>query len=408
MQFVEGAKKEKKLVFYTTMDLPQSIEVVRDFAQKYPFLDLELHPLEAETLVKRIQNEARDGVSTWDVLLGGGGLFQTLLEANLVVPYYSPQRRSHLDTQLVEGAKKEKKLVFYTTMDLPQTIEIVRDFAHKYPFLGLELHPLETETLVKRIQDEARSGMSTWDILLGGGGLFQPLLEANLIVSYPSPQREGVSDALNDSAGFWSGYYINPYVLGYNTTLVNEENIPRSYGDLLEPRWKGNRIAIDSTAHGLLRGLAAAWGEEKAVAYLKRLAEQQPVMARASIMAVDSLHTGNVAMVIARAPVIQGYKKKLQSPIDWVSLEPTVAQIDAVMLSAQSPHPNAARLFVDFVLSKEGQSALAGIQQIPVRRDMEPRSKPIWQGHKWFVERPDKHVNFRETVKLFREIFGLP
>ena len=316
--------------------------------------------------------------------------------------------RSDLDMELVEGAKKEKKLAFYTTMDLPQTIEIVRDFAQKYPFLDLELHPLEAETLVKRIQNEARSGMSTWDVLLGGGGLFQPLLEANLIVSYHSPQREAVSDALNDSEGYWSGYYINPYVLGYNTTSVKEDEIPKNYDELLEPRWKGNRIAIDSTAHGLLRGLAAAWGEDKAVAYLKRLAGQQPVMARASIMAVDSLHTGNVSMVIARAPVIHGYKKKLGSPIDWISLGPVVAQVDAVMLSAHSRSPNAARLFVDFVLSKEGQSILAGIQQIPVRRDMEPRSKPIWQGHKWFVERPDKHVNFRETVKLFREIFGLP
>jgi iron(III) transport system substrate-binding protein len=335
----------------------------------------------------------------------------TLLLALLTVAIFSQpafvRPRSDQDMQFVEGAKKEKKLVFYTTMDLPQSIEVVRDFAQKYPFLDLELHPLEAETLVKRIQNEARDGISTWDVLLGGGGLFQTLLEANLVVSYHSPQREAVSDALNDSAGFWSGYYLNPYVLGYSTTLVNEENIPRFYGDLLEPRWKGNRIAIDSTAHALLRGLAAAWGEQRAVAYLKRLAEQQPVMAPASIMAVDSLHTGNVAMVIARAPVIQGYKKKLQSPIDWVSLEPTVAQIDAVMLSAQSPHPNAARLFVDFVLSKEGQNALAGIQQIPVRRDMESRSKTILQGHKWFVERPDKHVNFRETVKLFREIFGL-
>ena len=79
-------------------------------------------------------------------------------------------------------------------------------------------------------------------------------------------------------------------------------------------------------------------------------------MARASITAVDSLHTGNVSMVIARAPVIQGYKKKLQSPIDWVSLGPTVAQIDAVMLSAHSPHPNAARLFADFVLSRRGRA----------------------------------------------------
>jgi len=315
--------------------------------------------------------------------------------------------RSVLDMELVEGAKKEQKLVLYITIDLPQTIQVVHHFVQKYSFLDLELHPLETETLVTRIQDEARSGMSTWDVVLGGGGLFQPLMEANLVASYHSPQREAVSEALNDSEGFWSGYYINPYVLSYSTTLVKEAEIPKSYDELLEPRWKGNRIAIDSTAHGLLRGLTLVWGEDKAVAYLKRLADQQPVMARASITAVDSMHTGNVAMVIARAPVIQGYKKKLQSPIDWVFLEPIVAQIDAVMLSSRSPHPNGARLFVDFVLSKEGQSALAGIQQIPVRRDMEPRLNPTLPGHKWFVERPDKHVNFQETVRLFREIFGI-
>jgi ABC-type Fe3+ transport system substrate-binding protein len=113
-------------------------------------------------------------------------------------------------------------------------------------------------------------------------------------------------------------------------------------------------------------------------------------------------------MVIARAPVIQGYKNQLQSPIDWVSLDPIAAQIDAVMLSAQSPHPNAARLFVDFALSREGQNALAGVQQIPIRTDMEAQAKPVLQGQKWFVERPDRHVNYQETVRLFREIFGIP
>ena len=315
--------------------------------------------------------------------------------------------RSVLDMELVEGAKKEQKLVLYITIDLPQTIQVVHHFVQKYSFLDLELHPLETETLVTRIQDEARSGMSTWDVVLGGGGLFQPLMEANLVASYHSPQREAISEALNDSEGYWSGYYINPYVLSYSTTLVKEAEIPKSYDELLEPRWKGNRIAIDSTAHGLLRGLTLVWGEDKAVAYLKRLADQQPVMARASITAVDSMHTGKVSMVIARAPVVQGYKRKLRSPIDWIFLEPIVAQIDAVMLSSRSPHPNGARLFVDFVLSKEGQSAFAGIQQIPVRRDMEPRLNPTLPDHKWFVERPDKHVNFQETVKLFREIFGI-
>jgi iron(III) transport system substrate-binding protein len=307
----------------------------------------------------------------------------------------------------LEEAKKEQKLVFYTTMDLPQNIKVINDFVQKYPFLNIELHPLATDMLVKRVQNEARNHMSMWDVLLGGGGMFKPLLEANLIASYHSPERQAVSDALTDSEGFWSAYYINPYALGYNTSSAKEHEIPNRYRALLDPRWKRNRIAIDSQAHGLLRVLAIAWGHDKAVAYLKRLADQEPVMAGASISAVDALHLGNVSIVIARAPVIDAYQKKIGSPIDWTFLEPVVAQIDAAMLSAQSRSPNAARLFVDFIQSKEGQSGLAGVQQIPVRRDMEAGSKVMSKGHYWFVERPDKHETFAETMKLFREIFGL-
>ena len=311
------------------------------------------------------------------------------------------------DIGLIEAAKKEQKLVFYTTMDLPQIIRVVHDFVQKYPFLGLEVHPLEAETLVERVRGEARMGVSGYDVLIGGGGIMKPLFEESLLASYRSPQREGVSEALLDSQGYWSGCYINPFVLGYNATLLKEEEIPKSYDELLEARWRGHRIAIDRTAHGLLRGLAPMWGEEKAVAYLKRLARQQPVMARASISAVKSMHAGDVSMVIARAPVIQGYKEKMSSPVDWVFLEPVIAHIDAVMLSAHSSHPNAARLFVDFALSRDGQNALGAVQQIPVRRSMDAPAKPARPGQKWFVERPDRHINYQETVRLFREIFGI-
>jgi iron(III) transport system substrate-binding protein len=334
-----------------------------------------------------------------------------LLAALVVVGFWRPvfaQPRPAPDLRLIEGAKKEQKLVFYTTMDLPQIIRVVHDFVQKYPFLGIEVHPLEAETLVERVRSEARMGASGYDVLIGGGGLMQPLFEENLFASYHSPQREGVSAALIDSEGYWSGCYINPFVLGYNTTLVKREKIPKSYDELLEPRWRTYRIAIDRTAHGLLRGLGPMWGEEKAVAYLKRLAGQQPFMARASISAVESIHAGEVSMVIARAPVLHGYKEKFGSPIDWLFLEPVIAQIDAVMLSAQSPHPNAARLFVDFAMSRDGQNALAGVQQIPVRRGIGPQAKPIPQGQNWFVERPDGHINYQETVRVFREIFGIP
>jgi iron(III) transport system substrate-binding protein len=290
---------------------------------------------------------------------------------------------------------------------LPQIIQVVHDFVEKYSFLALEIHPLEAETLVERVRAEARMGVSAHDVVIGGGGLFQPLLEENRLASYRSPERKGLSEAFADRLGYWSGYYINPFVLGYNTILVKHEEIPRSYEALLDLRWRGKRIAIDSAAHGLLRGLEPIWGKDKAVAYLRNLAAQQPVMARASISAVEAVHNGEVSMAIARAPVIQGYKEKMASPIDWRSLDPVVAQIDAVMVSAQSPHPHAARLFVDFALSVEGQNALAGVQQISVRRDIGAHAQGIAQGGKWFLERPDRHEDYQETVRSFRQIFGI-
>jgi iron(III) transport system substrate-binding protein len=304
-----------------------------------------------------------------------------------------------------EDAKKATKLVFYTTMEFPQNTELIRLFAEKYPFWNIEVHPLETETLVKRILDEARSRVFTWDVLLGGGGSLQHLLEANLLISFHSPERRALSEALRDSEGYWSGYAVSPYVLAYNTNLVKEKDVPISYEHLLQARWKGS-IAVDNTAYGLLRGLTATWGEDEAVAYLKQLSDQQPVMARGSITAVDFLHRGTVSLIIARAPVIQAYRDQHHSPIQWVSLDPVISQVEAVMLSARSPNPNAARLFVDFVLSTEGQTALAGVaQQVPLHRDRQSNPK---KALRWYLEHPDKNVNFQHTVRLFRKIFRIP
>jgi iron(III) transport system substrate-binding protein len=334
-------------------------------------------------------------------------LLLALLATALLWQTVLARDRSVLEAELMERAKTEEKLVFYGTIDLPQTIQVLHEFIQKYPFLDLEFHPMETEALVARVLNESRTGAPSCDVLLGGGDLFQPLFKENVLASYHSLERGALTEALIDTQGYWSGYYINSYVLGYNTTLVSEQDIPRSYSDLLDPRWKDNRIAIDSTAHPLLRGLLPMWGERKTLGYLRRLAAQHPVIARASISAVNAIHNGSVSLVIARAPLIQGYKDKKQSPIDWIALEPTIAQIDAVMLAAQSSRPNAARLFVNFALSREGQDALANVQQIPVRRDMEAHSTAAARGHMWFVERPDQHVNFQATARLFREIFGI-
>src|SRR5688572_26327314 len=124
---------------------------------------------------------------------------KTLLLALLgTVLFWQPvlaRPRLALEMQLLEGAMREHKLVLYTTTALPQSIQLVHDFVKKYPVLDLEVHPLETEALVARVQNESRTGARGCDVLVGGGGLLQPLFEQNLLASYQSLEAGGVTEA---------------------------------------------------------------------------------------------------------------------------------------------------------------------------------------------------------------------
>lgn len=95
------------------------------------------------------------------------------------------------------------------------------------------------------------------------------------------------------------------------------------------------------------------------------------------------------------------------APIDWLPLEPAVTQVNPVMIGAKAPHPNAARLFNDFILSKEGQEMLRGMQRIPVRKDVEPNPPRLFRGYKRVVENPEDYKDFEGLVKLYNEIFKL-
>ena len=118
------------------------------------------------------------------------------------------------------------------------------------------------------------------------------------------------------------------------------------------------------------------------------------------------MHTGGVSLFMARVPVIQGYKDKFQSPIDWNVLDPRIAQIDALMISAQSRHPNAARLFVNLLYRGRGRALLAGVQLIPVRRDMEAHTKRALRSHMWFVEPRISMSMFKKRSDCFGRYLG--
>jgi iron(III) transport system substrate-binding protein len=213
-----------------------------------------------------------------------------------------------------------------------------------------------------------------------------------------------IDDDLVEKAGYWVAYNLQTWVLGYNTNLVKKEDIPRTYDALLDPKWRGEKISVDTEAHGWFQGLRDAWGSAKTVTYFERLASQNPALKRGNTLRVQLTAAGEHPLNINLNSLIHRLYSK-GAPIDWVALEPAVVRILPVMLAADAPHPNAAKLFIDFVLSKEGQGILTGFGDIPVRRDVDPDPPRLIRGYKRVIERPEGYENLKETIELYSNIF---
>jgi len=333
-------------------------------------------------------------LTRWVPLLG-------LLAATLTtLPVYSQENQTQ---KIVEAARKEGEVVWYTTMSSDQSNAFMARFQQKYPFLKPSVTRLGGSALLNRILTEAKAGKNFFDVAHGTGEIVLPLMEMSLLAPYLSPERKMVPDDLKDKEGFWTSVYVNSVVLGYNTNLVKGQPIPRTYNDLLEPRWKGRKISVDDTYATFLQGLFSAWGKDKALDYLKKLAEQDPVVMRGSTVRVQLAAAGEFPLVIAYANIIQ-YLAEKGAPVDWLPLEPAVISVNTVMAGAKAIHPNAAKLFIDFALSKEGQEKLWDFQRIPARSDVEPKPARLFRGYKRYVVHPEEMQNLDETAKLYSQI----
>jgi iron(III) transport system substrate-binding protein len=307
--------------------------------------------------------------------------------------------------KLVEAAKKEGELVYYTTMTLDQSKIVTDRFEKKY---GIKATLFRTGggPLLNKIFTEARGGRYDWDVVVGRGEMVLPLIERKLVDSYLSPETKMIEEQLVDKQGYWTAYYVNSYVLGWNTKLVKKQDVPKTYEELLNPRWKGGQISLDTEAYGMMEGLKRVWGREKGINYFKRLAALDPVLKRGNTERVQLVVAGEYPLIIAYNQTLQRMNSR-GAPVDWLPLEPSVTQVNPIMLAAKAPHPNAARLFYDFVLSKEGQEMLRGFQRIPVRKDVEPDPPRLFRGFKIAVEDPEDYKDFDASVKQYLEIFKL-
>ena len=323
-----------------------------------------------------------------------------------ILGFQRAQGQLNPDPKIVEGAKKEGQMIFYTTMTLDQSKEVVDRFQKKYPFVKPTLFRTGGGPLLNKIFTEARGGRHAWDVVVGRAEMVVPLMQRKLIASYRSPETKMIDEDLVDREGYWSAYYVISYVLGWHTKLVKREEVPKTYEALVDPKWKGGQLSFDNEAYGMLQGLMRAWGREKAIAYFKRIAAIEPSMKRGNTERVALAAAGEYPLTVSYNQTFERMVAR-GAPMDWLPLEPAVVSAFPIMIAAKAPHPNAARLYYDFSLSKEGQEMLTGMQRIPVRKDVEPNPPRLFRGYKRVVENPEDYTDFEGLVRLYNDIFKL-
>lgn len=306
--------------------------------------------------------------------------------------------------KLVEAAKKEGKLVWYTSTNVTESKPLLDDFEKTYGIKG-EIFRASGEKTLNRIVTEGRAGRWDYDVVTISE--VDALMDAKLLGSYRSPEARTFIPEFKDANGYWTAVYVNYATIGYNTKLVSEKEAPKQWEDLLDPKWK-SKISIDQEQYSWYGTLHKAWGRERAQKYMRAIAKQDIQWRKGHTLIAQLMSAGEFPLGVVYAHRTEEMKTR-GAPIEWVNtVNPLVVTLNSAGISPKPQHPNVARLFIDFLLSKPAQQRLRSLRRIPARPDVEPFSPRMEQSKLKLVTNPvETGAQFNATIKEFRETFGL-
>lgn len=271
---------------------------------------------------------------------------------------------------LIRGAKEEGKLAFYTSTAPEDIQSLLLAFDMRYPFIKAEMVRDKGVAIRERITQEYRSGASPADVIELNDLNLGKLKESGLLCPYVSPEADPYPAELHESEGFWIAEQKNFLVMAWNPSLVEEAAIPHDYDGLLDSRLKG-KITIEAHDASWMATLMIHWGEKKALDFLRSFGQQVASVRVGHQIIAEQIAAGSVAL----SPHIHSnnseWLKRRNLPIDWRPLEPVVTEFVGAALAAQSPHPHAALLLIDFILSFEGQKIYRQWKRVPCHPSVE-------------------------------------
>jgi ABC-type Fe3+ transport system substrate-binding protein len=279
--------------------------------------------------------------------------------------YDKPDRQK----MLVEGARKEGKITWYTSLIVDQVVRPVKEaFEKEYPFIQIEFFRANSERLVQRMFAEYQAKKYVVDV--ADGTVTAPMIkQGGYLQRFYSPHLAEYPPELKDPQGYWAVSNVYFFALGYNTRMLKPQDVPRNYEELLKPRLKGQMIWSTSRGSGapmMIGTILQAMGQEAGKAYLQRLRAQNIAKSTASNRQIlDLVVAGEYPIALHIFNHHAHISKAAGAPVEWQPLEPASATMNTISPVTRSPHPHAAMLLLDFILSERGQRVFQAVNYLP-------------------------------------------
>jgi ABC-type Fe3+ transport system substrate-binding protein len=283
------------------------------------------------------------------------------------------------DEALIAAAKKEGEVVWYTTQIISQLVRPVSAaFEKKYGIKVRASRANSTEVSVKII-NESRAGKPQSDVF-DGTSTVVPLKKEGYVLQWLPEAAKAYPAAYKDPEGYWVANNLFFLAPGFNTGLVPKGTEPRTYQALLDPKWRGkmawSTTPSSSGGPGFIGTVLKEMGDESGMAYLRELSKQRIAnIGSAAREVLDQVIAGEYSValqVFNHHTVISGKKG---APVDWIRMEPVTGTLSVISVHKDAPHPNAAKLLVDFVISTEGQHIFRDAEYLPAHPAV-PASTP--------------------------------
>jgi iron(III) transport system substrate-binding protein len=322
---------------------------------------------------------------------------QSPAEANEAIANHTGADRQAV---LEAGARREGQLLIYATGT--QADPLYQAFGRKYPFIRVGAFRGDSAHVTRRMMEEYGAGRYLADTIDLNTAALRQMREANLLQPFVSPELPKIRKEAIEPGGHWAIDYESYLSLGYNTKLVSDADAPKTLDDLLLPAWQG-KMAVPGTS--TLVNWIGALVQDKGEDFVRRLGQQKIRIFQVSARAVANfVVSGEVSLSPALFNSHIANSRAQGARVAWRPLGGVYSTTGAIALAGKAAHPHAAMLFVDFVLSREGQSIYQSLGYASSRTDLENPEKP-GKIH-YLADRPTYLQDYETWAALGHRVFG--